>query len=283
MADTHTEDKSSKMAFVWFTYMLDHPILLRSVKSVRTFFPAAKLYIIDDTTDGKALPRRVIRALANMGCGFVPTGTPRKGNLRGWACARMIASTYKWVIDTEPEVELVVKVDSDALMLNPKWITELLEDDTKAYGGTRSKCHRSVCGPTYALKREAVMHLWESYQYDMESPYHTEEDFEAASRLCRAYKADSSKIYKLPYSFNGVHPEFADAQAGMFVWSQNSVRWYEVIANTWQQVVLGYPAAPYKGKTQQEYAQFIMFNNLCKAGVMKRIFALRMRQALTEK
>lgn len=275
MANTlyYDNDTCSKLAFVWFTYALDHPILLRSVKAVRLTFPSAKLIIADDTSEGKALPKRVVEALARMGCSFIPTTTPRRGNLRGWQCAKMIASTYKWIMDSE-DVEMVVKVDSDALMLNPTWIVELLNDDKKRYGGMRSKCHRSICGPTYALKRDAVEHLFESYRYDMESPYHTEEDFELASRLGRAYKGDKSVILQVPYSFRGVHPEFADAVAGMFVFQQNTAKWYKTIAETWQEVVLGYPVRPYTGKTKEEHTKYVLANNTVKAAVMKYMFAL---------
>lgn len=268
--DAHT---CAKLAFVWFTYSLDHPILLRSVKAVRLIFPTARLIIADDTSEGKALPKRVIDALSRMGCAFIPTVTPRMGNLRGWRCAKMIADTYKWIIDSE-DVDMVVKVDSDALMLNPTWIVELLRDDKKRYGGMRSKCHRSVCGPTYALKRDAVAHLYESYQNDMESPYHTEEDFEMASRLCRAYKNDKSVIMQVPYSFRGIHPEFIDAAAGMFIWQQNSHKWYKQIAENWQEVVLGYPVRQFTGKTKEDRIKHTATNNIVKAAVMKRLFAM---------
>lgn len=275
-------DTTDNLAFVWFTYALDHAILLRSVKSARTFFPSAKFYIVDDTSAGQALPRRVLQALVRMGCAFIPTATPRKGNLRGWACAKMIAATYKWIKDTD-DVEAIVKVDSDAVFLNPEWIKEFLSDDKYRYGGMRSKCHRAVCGPTYALKPDAIEHLWASYQHDMESPYATEEDFEMCSRLCRAYGGDKSVIYQVPYSFNGMHPEYADAKAGMFVFAQNTLKWYKEIADKWQEVVLGYPVRPFQGKTPQERTQFVLANNMVKAAVMKKIFAMRQSQSLTEK
>lgn len=273
---------NKKFAFVWFTYAMDHPILLRSVKSVASFFPGQKMYIVDDVSGGMALPKRVIAALSRMGCVFIPTSVPRRGNLRGWACAKVIASTYKWIMDTE-DVDVIVKVDSDALMLNPKWIVDFAEDETYRYGGMRSKCHRSVCGPTYALKWDAVEHLWESYRYDMESPYHTEEDFEMASRLCRAYKNDNSKILKVPYSFNGMHPEFADAEAGMFVFSQNATKFYDLIAKNWQEVVLGYPVRQYTGNDQEERTKVIMANNFVKAAVMKHLFKRVHPEPLTSK
>lgn len=258
-------------AFVWFTYELDHAILLRSVKAVRSHFPGAPLYIVDDVEGGKRLHKRVVQALGRMGCQFVPTTTPRRGNLRGWQCARMIANTFKWVQSTTG-CEIVVKIDSDVLMLNPKWLHEFHGNKEATYAGMQSKCKRAVCGPTYALKKEAVDALWDSYQNDMESPYHTEEDFELSSRLWRHYGGSTPKMVKVPYSFAGSHPEWADARCGVFAWEQNILMWHRWIANNWEEVVFGRQLITQRPKDQNEAKFFAIENNRHKAAAMKRIW-----------
>lgn len=264
---------NNRLAFVWFTYELDHAILLRSVKAVNALFPGAKKFVADDISENRTLPKRVVRALVQMGCSFIPTQTPRRGNLRGWKCARMIAFTYKMIFDTE-DVDALIKLDSDALLLSRDHIDTFLDNDTYRYGGMKSRCGRSVCGPTYFIKRDAAEHLYESYLNDMESPYLTEEDFEFASRLCRAYKGNNSVILQIPYSFQGVAPESADAKAGMYVFSKGKEKWERFIAKHWYEVVLGYPTEKYSGKSKEEAKAFILKNNKEKAKVMKSIWAV---------
>lgn len=264
-------------AFIWFTYTLDHAILLRSVKAVRSHFPGAALYIVDDVEGGKRLHKRVVHALGRMGCQFVPTTTPRRGNLRGWQCARMMANTYKWVQDTTG-CEVVVKIDSDALILNPRWLHRFRDNKEATYAGMESKCKRAICGPSYALKKEAIQALWDSYQNDMESPYNTEEDFEVSSRLWRYYGGSTPKMMKVPYSFAGSHPEWANAQAGVFSWEQNILMWHRWIANNWDEVVLGRPLINKRPNTPEEARAFILENNRHKAIVMKRIWAENLKR-----
>ena len=222
-------------AFVWFTYKDDAPMLLRSVKAVSTLFPDSPKYVYDDLNAG-GLHVRVIAALKRMGCVMVGTKFPRKGNLRGWDCVASQSMLYKAVM-RDTRCKVVVKIDSDTLLLRKEPFDAFLKSD-KLYGGIQSKCGRSVCGPCYMLKEEAIDVLTDSFRNDMRSPYLTEEDFEVASRLWRYYKGPFRQLL-LPFSYNGYPTAGRHVDGGLFTWDQDMLVWYKAIASTWSLVCLG--------------------------------------------
>lgn len=221
--------------FAWFTYKDDTPMLLRSVKAVSELFPDSPKYVYDDLNAG-GLPRKAIFALKRMGCTMVGTKFPRKGNLRGWDCAAAQSQIYKTLMQ-QTGCKVVVKLDSDTLILRRDSFDAFLRSD-KLYGGIQSKCGRSICGPCYYMKSEAVDVLRLSYMDDMRSPYLTEEDFEAASRLWRYYKGPH-KQFLVPFSYNGYPTGGRKVVGGLFVWDQDMMVWHKQLASEWDLVCVG--------------------------------------------
>lgn len=262
-------------SFVWFTYALDHNILLRSVKSVATTFPGCPLIIVDDGTYAAKPKSRIAAALRRMGVVTLVSITPRKGNLRGWACAKNIAETLRLVMH-RTKCKAVVKIDSDALMLSRRWLEAFLANDKATYGGVRSRCGRAICGPTYALKKEAVDILCASYVHDMESPYMTEEDFEMCSRLWRHYGGKDEHMMQIPYAMRSDRGVLRTAQAGMFFWNRNILQEHKVMLG-WDEIVFGARREPYeKGADWTEYA---LRTNRERAAMMKHLWNLHLQRA----
>lgn len=250
--------------FVWFTYRKDAGILLRSVKSVLSIYPDANIIICDDVSSGSTLPTKAISALKRMGAIMVPTAWPRQGNLRGWACAKEIATTLKWAYEITG-ADVVVKVDSDVIFLNGKWIEDFLQDENAIVAGTRSRCRRAVCGASYALRKEGLDALCDSYENDMASPYLTEEDFEMSSRLYR-YCSGNERMRLLPFSQSGVHPACADAESGIYSWLQDTEQWQAYIATHWQLAVINPDNGLAKGNARSQVAKRLIHlrNTICR-------------------
>lgn len=224
--------------FVWFTCRNDAGVLMRSVQSVLDVYPKATLVVCDDFSDGRTLHPAVVRILQKMGVIFVPTVWPRNGNLRGWKCAKEVSTTLKWA-GKITGADVVVKIDSDVILVDSRWLDEFTTSNETVVAGMRSRCGRAFCGVTYALKGEGLEALTDSFDKDMESPYDTEEDFEMASRLYRYCGGTNKRMMLIPFSFAGVHPSFPDAKAGMYCWAQDSTQWRSYIVDNWQQVVVG--------------------------------------------
>lgn len=224
--------------FVWFTWWNDAGVLMRSVQSVLDMYPKANIVVCDDVSNGRTLHPAVVSILQKMGAILVPTAWPRNGNLRGWKCAKEVAAVLKWAQEVTG-ADVVVKIDSDVILIDTQWIDEFAASDRAIVAGMRSRCGRAFCGATYALKKEGLAALSESFEKDMESPYDTEEDFEMASRLYRYCGGTNERMMLVPFSFAGVHPSFPDARAGMYCWAQDSEQWRAYIVSNWQQVVVG--------------------------------------------
>lgn len=231
----------NSLTFVWFTFRRDGSHLLRSVQSVRRLYPDATLIVADDLND--PMRKRAIRTLEGWGCLMAPTSWQRNGNLRGWHVAQAIARTLSWA-QRMTGASAVVKIDSDVAILKRGWIDEFIESDCIA-GGFRSKCGRGLCGPCYALKPEALEELLQSYEMEIPSYYNTEEDYEMTSRLMRTHGTNPDGwMMQIPYSFLGMSPEFYDARCGMYLWTQDSPAWRNMIARQWEALCVGYDPAP---------------------------------------
>lgn len=224
--------------FVWFTYWDDSGVLMRSVQSVLDMYPKANIVICDDVSTGRTLHPAVVNILQKMGAILVPTAWPRNGNLRGWKCAKEVAVALKWAQEITG-ADVVVKIDSDVILIDSQWIDDFATSKKAIVAGMQSRCKRAFCGATYALKREGLDVLVESFEKDMESPYDTEEDFEMASRLYRHCGGTNARMILIPFSFAGVHPSFPDAKAGIYCWAQDNSQWQTYIVFNWQQVVVG--------------------------------------------
>lgn len=248
-------------------------MLLRSVRAVKTLFPGAKLFVADDTTAPKRLPKRVVRILSGWGVNLAPQDVPRNGNLRGWKCAKMIANVLFWALNVTHSAA-VVKIDSDALMLTTDWVDLFLKSPA-TWGGLESKCKRAVCGPTYVLKAEAAAVLKQSYEADMESPYVTEEDFEMSSRLWRHYKGPGNAM-KVPYAFGVTTKEWKGCQAGQFAWSRNIKMWRKWIIRHWSEVVMAAPRVMPEGTSDPvERIERALTANRERATMMKHLWNLK--------
>lgn len=259
----------SDFVFAWFTYKEDASILLRSVKAVAELFPDSPKYIYDDLNAG-GLPRKVIYALKRMGCIMVGTKFPRKGNLRGWDCAAAQAQIYKNLLQ-KTGCKVVVKVDSDTLILRREPFDKFVKSD-KLYGGIQSKCGRSICGPCYYLKQEAVDALYMSYLDDMRSPYLTEEDFEAASRLWRYFKGPFRQLL-MAFSYNGYPVAGRSVAGGLFTWDQDMMVWHKAIAADWAVLCVG--VDKYHATDANLAAITRKKNKRARAQVMKAVWKYR--------
>ena len=232
------------IVFVWFTFRRDSGHLLRSVNNIRRLYPASRLVIVDDLN--APLMRQAVRVLRGWGALIAPTRWPRNGNLRGWEVARSMAETFRWALDLF-QASVVVKVDSDAMWLRRGWLDEFIASPC-VLGGMASKCRKGVCGPSYALKPAAVDALVASYENDLPAPYATEEDYELSARVLRANKGVLKDwIMQVPYSFTGLHPDFPDARAGMFFWSQDTPDIRALVVRRFEVVVVGYDPPPSRG------------------------------------
>lgn len=267
-------DMTPDFAFVWFTYKDDAPMLLRSVKAVTALFPDSPKYIYDDLTAG-GLHVRVIAALKRMGCVMVGTKFPRKGNLRGWDCAASQASIYR-IVMRDTKCKVLVKIDSDTLLLRRKPFEDFLKSD-KLYGGIQSKCGRSICGPCYMLKDDAVSALYASYKDDMRSPYLTEEDFEAASRLWRYYRGPFRQLL-FSFSYNGYPVAGRQVLGGLFTWDQDMMVWHKAIAADWCIACFGADYLP--AAAGDEQVKVRRQNRRKRANAMKTVW--RYRTQLTQ-
>lgn len=233
--------------FCWFSFRRDASHLLYSVASIRRLYPESQKFVFDDGS--YPLPKRAKRVLTSWGVNVITTTFPRKGNLRGWTCAYKIAECYTWLANITGS-EIVVKVDSDTIWLKKGWLEKFAESGC-VLGGMRSKCRRGVCGVSYALKREGIDLLMESYKNELESPYSTEEDFEVCNRISKAKGGNGDDIiYKAPYSLWGIHPECPDAVGVAVDWGQNCAQF---IADTMEVVVFAYdPPNPPGCKTDEK-------------------------------
>lgn len=265
---------SHDFSFVWFTYKYDAPLILRSVKAITSLFPESPKFVYDDAAENP-LPKRVIEALKRMGCTVIGTKFPRKGNLRGWDCASIMAALYRSV-QLATGCKVLVKLDSDTLVLSDAPMKAFLKSD-KVYAGLQSRCKRSIWGPLYMLKLPAIDALTESYRYDMKSPYMTEEDFEVASRLSRYFKGFHQQLL-FPCSRTGYPTQGANVRACVFLWDQEMNMWYKRIAADMEVCVVGvdkYKPETDSGKVHQSKIR----NARARSNVMKRIW--RHKQALT--
>lgn len=250
-------------------------MLLRSVKSVAANFPGCPLIMVDDGVCEDKPKSRIAAALRRMGVVTLVSVTPRKGNLRGWACARNIAETLRLVMNTT-KCKAVVKIDSDALMLSRRWLDAFLANDKATYGGVKSRCGRAICGPTYALKREAVDILCASYVNDMESPYLTEEDFEMCSRLWRYYGGKDEHMMQITYAMRPDRDVLRSSQAGVFFWNRNILQDHKVMLG-WDEIVFGARREPYEKGTN--WSAYVQRTNRERAVMMKHLWNLHLQRA----
>lgn len=273
-----------KTVFIWFTFRRDSGHLLRSVASVRRLYPASKLVIVDDLN--APLKRQAMLTLRQWGALIAPTRWPRNGNLRGWEVARSMAGVFRWARDLF-DAELVVKVDSDAIWLRRGWLDEFAVSPC-VLGGMASKCRKGVCGPSYALKPRAVELLSASYDCDLPAPYATEEDYELSARILRANDGVLDNwIMQVPYSFMGLHPDFPDARAGMFFWSQDTPDIRAMIVQRFEIVVIGYDPPPshaakrayaYDARTGRKVQLGWLFARMARSRLAKQLTLLSIHE-----
>lgn len=175
-----------------FTYARDAPEAVVCVQCAQRALPEAVITVVDDEKDPVA--DSVRRQLEDAGAIYSQSSFPRNGNLRGPECVRGIIATLAKDIK---EDDLVIKIDSDSLLLNGEWVYEMQLKKFVLWGAgyqnPKNPSERSVYGSCYALRGEAV-HVANTTLQSMELPPLAPEDLSIARAVQEHFDQDRIRL-----------------------------------------------------------------------------------------
>ena len=106
------------MIGIWFTFGPDTECLIESVNAFRRVFSDAVICISDDAK--KPLSQETIDHIKPDE--YFPRAWNSKGNLNGWDTVKGILELQKTMHDLYPDHAGAIKIDSDTMILDDKWI-----------------------------------------------------------------------------------------------------------------------------------------------------------------
>lgn len=140
-----------KFAIVIFCCKRDEGLLPLCVEGVRRCFAKNAdyqpyIFVQAETQDGLKVPD---------GCYLLNNDTSHNGNLIGLNVLRLMFGTYKSILDNLPDVDGVIKLDSDVILTHSLDWLDCLSEGYQAVG-FRGKTYNYFKGTAYAMTRDAV-------------------------------------------------------------------------------------------------------------------------------
>lgn len=117
-----------------------------------------KMVVVDDAA--RPCPAETIEKIKNWGVEYRQSKFARNGNLNGQACIMGILEEFKKSMKGRKR-DVVIKMDSDTLLLGTKWIRDFVQD--KAALATASDDRGCFYGMCYGLKASMVEALIELF------------------------------------------------------------------------------------------------------------------------
>lgn len=151
--------KNKTISVIWFTFKNDEKLVVESIKSVLTNIPNAKLHIIDD---GFAAVSKETRnwIIQQKNTKYYKSFYPRSGHLLG---QDNLKNQVKYMLDVTKtdKSDVLVKIDSDTMILNADWIVDFLEDDVTLITGSYKLSCDYPMGNCYAVKSSVLQPLYD--------------------------------------------------------------------------------------------------------------------------
>mgnify|MGYP001660848279 FL=1 len=200
--------------FYLFTYSQDEEEALQCILGIRAALPEAAITVVDDQNNpcSQAFETQVTTA---GGSRYMQSSFARKGNLRGPDCIRGIIDTL--AEDAENQ-DLIVKIDSDTLLVSGNWLREMKSSRlvyySSGYANPKNYMERTAYGVCYALKGEAVKKVKAELAQRQLEPL-APEDLTIAQTVRDLYPSD------LIYQEEPWSPQYTDGKwAGWNWWSR---------------------------------------------------------------
>ncbi len=152
-----------------FTYAEDANPALACVRCLRNTLPEAWITVVDDAS--APCSSNFIRQCFQLGVSsYVQSTFPRNGNLKGDICIKGILST---LVQNSNEDDVIIKIDSDTLLLSPAPIERMRNLGADGFGA--SSLFRPFAGLCYGFTQKALKLLHEKI-YLLPSSSTIEED-----------------------------------------------------------------------------------------------------------
>lgn len=165
---------------VWFTYSRDEPLVKRSIEAAMLTLGDDAFYLVAD--DGFSSCSEDFTAwCADRRVFYIQTLWSRDRNLLG---PEHLKGATRLMAEVAAFCTVVVKIDSDALLMRRDWLDRLADSRTAVMTGSYKGLHNYPMGNCYALKADVCTTLaadCETYP----AWAHSFEDYEIGVRLHR--------------------------------------------------------------------------------------------------
>lgn len=178
--------------FFYFTCRRDFEVIKPSLKLLRYHYPDAVINLIVDCYDPMTTAEE--NYLIDAFDVDIHTSTfPRRGNLKGGECLKGMWET----MDNIARSPIVVKIDSDVLLLKTDWIDAFHEDHTEAemVGACSIDTPYYPQGTMYAVRRGMVAKMAKDARR-FPAWFDCWEDYEVGYRVARNSECPESSILR---------------------------------------------------------------------------------------
>lgn len=185
----HNAARHQPVTAVWYTWELDGPLVLESIKCLLTVLPTAQPWVIEDSNRPLLSTHR--EALAHLGAEIRGTVAPRHGNLNGPGWFRTQHSAMLDVV-TQHGSTWALKVDSDTLVFRPDPMLTVMDSGTVHLAGGSSADpdsprHLGIFGAAYGISAAALESLSHTTVADAAAGGKICEDVETARQVSRIF------------------------------------------------------------------------------------------------